>query len=294
MSLPNLILKEKLKKMLEEDVGFEDITTEAIVPKNLRVKAHIIAKTPGIIAGVEEVSLLLRELNINVKYAINDGSKVSAGTVIMEIEGPARTILTCERTVLNLLMRMSGIATLTHQMVKEAKRVNPKIIIAGTRKTAPGLRYFDKKAIRIGGGDTHRLRLDDCILIKDNHIAIAGGVKEAINRAKKAASFTKKIEVEVQKTEDALIAAREGVDIIMLDNMKTNKIKETIRKLKEEGLRNRVLIEVSGRITPDNVKEYAETGVDIISLGYLTHSVKALDISLEITETHQNTEVNES
>jgi len=294
MSLPNLILKEKLKKMLEEDVGFGDITTEAIVPKDIRVKAHIIAKTSGIIAGVEEVSLLLRELNINVKYAINDGSKVSAGTVIMEIEGPARTILTCERTVLNLLMRMSGIATLTHQMVKETKKVNPKIIIAGTRKTAPGLRYFDKKAVKIGGGDTHRLRLDDCILIKDNHIAIAGGVKEAINRAKKAASFTKKIEVEVQKIEDALIAARKGVDIIMLDNMKPKEIKEILKKLEEEGLRSKVSIEVSGGITPDNVKEYAETGVDIVSSGCLTHSVKALDISLEITETHQNTEVNES
>lgn len=284
MFLPDLILKEKLRKFLEEDIGFGDITTEIIVPENLRVKAQIIAKTSGIIAGIEETSILFKELGINVKSAINDGSKVDAGTIIMEIEGPARLILTCERTVLNLLMRMSGIATLTHQMVKKARKVNPKIIIAGTRKTLPGLRYFDKKAIRIGGGDTHRLRLDDCILIKDNHIVIAGGVKEAIKRVKETASFTKKIEVEVQNAEDALIAAKEGVDIIMLDNMKPNEIKETIKKLEKEGLRSKVLIEVSGGITPENIREYVETGVDVISLGYLTHSAKALDMSLEIVE----------
>jgi len=284
MSTPHLIIREKLRRMLEEDIGFGDITTESIIPENLVAKAQIIAKEPGIIAGIEEASILFKELDINVRSVVSDGSKVDAGTVIMEIEGPAKSILICERTVLNLLMRMSGIATLTHQMVKKARKVNPKIIIAGTRKTAPGLRYFDKKAIRIGGGDAHRLRLDDCILIKDNHIVIAGGVKEAIKRAKKAASFTKKIEVEVQKIEDALIAAKEGVDIIMLDNMKPDKIKEIIRKLKEEGLRNRVLIEVSGGITPENVEKYAKTGADILSSGYITHSVKAIDVSLEITE----------
>ncbi|MHA1580880.1 MAG: carboxylating nicotinate-nucleotide diphosphorylase [Candidatus Baldrarchaeia archaeon] len=289
MFLPDLILREKLRKILEEDVGFGDITTEIIVPENLRVKAQIIAKAPGIIAGIEEASILLKELNVNVKSAINDGSNVDAGTVIMEIEGPAKSILICERTVLNLLMRMSGIATLTHQMVEKAKKANPKIIVAGTRKTAPGLRYFDKKAIRIGGGDTHRLRLDDYILIKDNHIVITGGVKEAIKKVKEAASFTKKIGIEVQSVEDALIAAKEGADIIMLDNMKPNEIKKIIKRLKEEGLRSKVLVEASGGIIPDNVEEYAETGVDIISSGYLTHSVKALDISLEITEIPRNT-----
>ncbi len=289
MFLPDLILREKLRKMLEEDVGFGDITTEIIVPENLKVKAQIIAKESGVIAGIEDISVLFKELNINIESAISDGSKVNAGTVIMEIEGPAKSILTCERTILNLLMRMSGIATLTHQMIREAKKVNPKVIVAGTRKTAPGLRYFDKKAIKIGGGDTHRLRLDDCILIKDNHVVIAGGVKEAIKRAKEAVSFTKKIEVEVQSMEDALAAAKEGADIIMLDNMKPEEIKKVIKKLKEEGLREKVLIEASGRINLENIKEYASTGVDIVSLGYITHSVKSLDISLEIIEIRKNT-----
>jgi len=290
MSLPNLVLREKLRKMLEEDLGFGDITTEITVPENLTAKAQIIVKEPGLIAGIEEASILLKELDINVKSKVKDGSKVNAGTVIMEIEGPARSILMCERTILNLLMRMSGIATLTNLMIERAREVNPKITVAGTRKTVPGLRYFDKKAIKIGGGDTHRLRLDDCVLIKDNHIVVAGGVKEAIKRVKEAVSFTKKIEVEVQSIEDALIAAKEGVDIIMLDNMKPEEIKEVIKKLEEEGLRDKVLIEVSGGITPENIKEYAETGIDIISTGYLTHSVKALNISLEITEINQNIE----
>ncbi len=188
-----------------------------------------------------------------------------------------------ERTVLNILMRMSGIATITSMMVSEAKKVNPRIIVAGTRKTTPGLQFMEKDAIRLGGGDTHRYRLDDCVLIKDNHLALVGDVKGAVEKAREYVSFTKKIEVEVENLDDAIIAANSGVDIIMLDNMNFNDIELVLAALEKKGCRDKVLIEVSGGINLNNIAEYAETRVDIISSGYITHSATALDMSLEIT-----------
>jgi len=180
---------------------------------------------------------------------------------------------------------MSGIATATRRLAEKLRKANSTAKIAATRKTAPGLGYFDKKAVLVGGGDPHRLRLDDMILVKDNHIAIAGSVEDAVKRAKQNASFSKKIEVEVTSVTDALKAAEAGADIIMLDNFSPKQIREAVKALKKAGFFGKVLLEVSGGITAENLLEYASTQVDIISMGELTHSVKALDISLEITKT---------
>lgn len=278
MELPGIMLREKLLEFLEEDVGMGDITAETIAPIGQKVKAHIVAKEPCVIAGISETGTLFEMLQIKIGKSVKDGDEVKPGTVIMEIKGEARSILTAERTALNILMRMSGIATATRNLVKKAAGIR----IAATRKTAPGLRYFDKRAVEIGGGDTHRLRLDDMILIKDNHIAIAGGLEEAIRRAKSARSFTKKIEVETKSPEEALKAAQLGADIVMLDNMTLRKIKESIENLEKSGLRDRVLIEISGGVTEENITDSAEAKPDIISVGALTHSTKAVDMSLEI------------
>jgi nicotinate-nucleotide pyrophosphorylase (carboxylating) len=200
----------------------------------------------------------------------------------MELEGDARLILSLERTALNLLMRMSGIATLTLNTLKKIREVNDNVILACTRKTTPGMQFFEKNAVKTGGGDTHRFRLDDCVLIKDNHIEIVGSVEEAITKAKNNVSFTKKIEIEVENLEDAVTAIKTGADIVMLDNMNPEEIKDILSSLESLDLRNRALIEVSGGIKPDNIVEYAKTGVDVISTGYLIHSAKALDLSMEI------------
>ena len=284
MFLPRKIVEKKLFEFLKEDLGHGDITTSILIPENVKVKAEIIAKEPGVVAGIEESKILLESLGIKAEAKIKDGQKTSGGKTILELEGNARTILAVERTLLNLISRMSGIATATNKIVKKVKGAGYKIRIACTRKTAPGLEYFDKKAVLLGGGDPHRLHLDDMILIKDNHIAIVGSIKKAIEIAKKKASFAKKIEIEVSSVKEAIEAAKAGAGIIMLDNFTPKDVKKTIEKLQKEKLRKRVLVEASGKINEENILEFASAGVDIISLGSLTHSVKALDISLEITE----------
>ena len=213
------ILREKLMEFLKEDLGMGDITTEAIVPDDVKVQAQIIVKEDAVVAGLYESSILFEMIDARFQAKVKDGDEVPAGTGLAEISGKARDILSIERTVLNILRRMSGIATLTRKLVKMIREAGLDVRIAATRKTAPGLRLFDKKAVLIGGGDSHRFRLDDAFLIKDNHIRIAGSIKEAIGRARLAASFSKKIEVEAQTAEEALEAARLGADIIMLDNM---------------------------------------------------------------------------
>ena len=275
--------EEKIREALEEDLGFGDITSSLVVPEDIVAEAEVVAKEEGVLAGVEEASFVFKLLGCRVLKAMEDGSPVGPGDVVLRVEGPARALLAAERTALNFLMRMSGIATATAELIRKARQANPKVRVAATRKTAPGLRYFDKKAVELGGGDTHRLRLDDCVLIKDNHIAIVGNVAEAVRKAKQTVSFTKKVEVEVEKPEDALKAARAGADIIMLDNFTVEDVVKALRMLEEAGLRSTVLIEASGRITADNVAQYAATGVDIISCGYLTHSARALDFSMRIS-----------
>jgi nicotinate-nucleotide pyrophosphorylase (carboxylating) len=279
MIFPKFLIRKKLVEFLEEDLSMGDVTN---IP-DCTAKAAIISKDNGIIAGVEVARIAFDIMNLNVINSIEDGSKIRYGDVVMEVEGKAKDILMCERTVLNILMRMSGIATTTARMVEIARKVNPDVVVAATRKTTPGFRIFEKMAVYIGGGDMHRFSLGDCVLIKNNHVAIAGSLVEAIKFAR-AASFTKKIEVEVRSVEEALTAAREGVDIIMFDNMSPSEIREAVKALEKEGLRERVILEASGGITPDNVEEYASTGVDVLSSGFLTHSSKVLDLSLKIVE----------
>jgi len=284
MFLPRKILEEKLRKMLAEDIGQGDITTALIVPEGSKAEAQVVAKEPGVVAGIEEAKILLEGLGLKVEALVADGEKAKTKQVLLKIFGDTRTILSSERTLLNILSRMSGIATTTKKLTEKIQRAGLKIRVASTRKTAPGLLYFDKKAVLIGGGDTHRLHLDDMILIKDNHIAVAGGIEKAVKKVKENASFSKKIEVEVLRVEDVLAAAKAGVDIIMLDNFFPRQIEKAINLLKKAGFSGKILLEASGRITTENITAFASTGVEIVSLGEITASPKTLDISLEVTK----------
>jgi nicotinate-nucleotide pyrophosphorylase (carboxylating) len=283
MFVPRRIVEEKLRQILADDIGQGDVTAAAVIPKNLDVKAEVIAKEDGVAAGIEEAVFLAEYLGLTVKAKAADGEKIKNKQVLLQISGDAQTILSVERTMLNLLSRMSGIATKTRTLAEKLEKANVKAKIAATRKSASGLLYFDKKAVVIGSGDPHRLHLDDMVLIKDNHLAIVGGVEEAVKRAKAHASFSKKIEVEVTDVEDALKAANAGADIVMLDNFSPKQAKATGEALRKAGF-SKVLLEVSGGITGENLLDYAQANVDVISMGELTHSVKALDISLEIVK----------
>jgi nicotinate-nucleotide pyrophosphorylase (carboxylating) len=284
MFVPRKILEEKLAKMLDEDIGQGDVTTQATIPPNLNVKAKVIAREEGVAAGVEEAIILAEYLGLRAEAKTCDGKKIKNEQVLIEVSGDAQTILSAERTMLNLLSRMSGIATITRKFTDQLQKAGMKTRIAATRKCAPGLLYFDKKAVIIGNGEPHRLHLDDMILLKDNHISIVGSPEEAIKKAKANASFTKKIEIEVAKVSDVLKVAQAGADVIMLDNFSVEQVKETVHLLKKAGFLGKVILEASGRITAQNLIDYAKATVDIISMGELTHSVRALDISLEIAE----------
>jgi len=286
MFMPRKVLEEKLVQLLAEDVGQGDVTTTALAPPELTVEAEVVAKDTGIAAGVEEAVILMESLGLKVEVNVGDGKAVKKGQTILRVKGDARTILCSERTVLNLLSRMSGIATMTRKLVEKLRDAKLDTKVAGTRKSALGLLYFDKKAVLIGGGDPHRLHLDDMVLIKDNHVVVAGGVEKAVKKAKMYSSFTKKIEVEVTKVADAVEAAEAGADIIMFDNFSSKQVKQAIESLEKAGFLGKILLEVSGGITEDSLLEYASTGVDVLSMGSLTHSVKAFDISLEICQIH--------
>jgi len=267
-----------LLRFIEEDAPFGDVTSETIIPEGVKARAIIIAKQDGVIAGVEEAKALFEHFGIEVCVKRHDGEEVRKGDAILELIGDARAILLVERTALNVMGRMSGIATEVRRLVRKVKKVNPSVRIAGTRKSL--LKPIDKRAILIGGGEPHRFSLSDAVLIKDNHLALVP-LEEAVRRAK-SFSVYKVVEVEVESLEDAIKAARAGADVVMLDNMTPEEIEETVDALKREGLRERVKIEVSGGITPENIESYARLDVDVISLGYLTHSVKNFDVSLEI------------
>jgi nicotinate-nucleotide pyrophosphorylase (carboxylating) len=282
MFLPRKVLEEKLGNMLAEDIGEGDITTALIVPAGATGEAEVRFKEAGIAAGIEESTFLLESLGLKIQASFRDGEEIEAGEVIMKISGDARTILSVERTLLNLLSRMSGIATATRQIVKKILKAKLKTRIACTRKTAPGLLYFDKKAVFLGGGDTHRLHLDDMILIKDNHVAMVRSLQDAVRRAKERASFSKKIEVEVTSAAAAVRAAEAGADVIMLDNFSPQRVEEAIGVLEEAGFLGRVLVEASGGINAENVLSYASKKVDIVSLGEITESPRALDINLKV------------
>ncbi|MCY0859768.1 MAG: carboxylating nicotinate-nucleotide diphosphorylase [Sulfolobaceae archaeon] len=269
---------EKLFEFLKEDLYPEDITSKYFSGYKVRAVIRSKNKEDFILAGMKFVIPFLERLGLKVIEYLKDGEVVRNGQTIAVYEGESYTVLASERVVLNLLSRLSGIATATRKMVELARNVNPNVIIAGTRKTTPGLRIFEKYAIEVGGGDPHRFNLSDAILIKDNHIRIAGSVEDALKAIKGKVPFTKKVEIEVETFEDALKAYKSGcVDIILLDNMSPEEVSKVVKELK-----GKVLLEASGGITPENVIEYAKTGVDIISSGYLTHSVKSVDISLDV------------
>ncbi|MEM2908085.1 MAG: carboxylating nicotinate-nucleotide diphosphorylase [Candidatus Hadarchaeales archaeon] len=277
----NIQARKKIEEMLSEDIGYGDLTTEALVPPDVTITAKIIAKQRGILAGMIEAATAFGITGAHAEPLKSEGDLIMPGEIVMRVKGPARSILTAERTALNLLMRMSGVATATREMVERARKVKPDIIIAATRKVVPLFAYFDKRAVKLGGGDTHRFRLDDCVLIKDNHIKLVGGIAEAVRRAKEA-GFSKKIEIEVNNPKEALEATKAGADIIMFDNMTPAEISHAVKLLAELKLREKVLLEASGEINPENVTEYAASGIDIISSSYMTFRAPALDMSLEI------------
>ena len=275
-------MDEIIEYMLREDEGFGDITSNALIPENKIFYAKLISKDDGILAGIEIIKEMFLEYGIEIISSKDDGDRIAKGDILLELEGNARKILLLERTALNLLMRMSGVASKTNRILTKVREVNPKIRVAGTRKTAPALQKFDKLAISIGGGDTHRNALDDMVLIKDNHIAVVGSVKDALLLAKENVSFSKKIEIEVESTEDAIIAAENGADIVMFDNMSPEEAEDTLDALVAKDLRKDILVEISGGITEDNILDYAPLDVDIISLGSITHQANSLNFSLDM------------
>ena len=266
--------KKQLSQFLAEDIGRGDITSKLLSRRN--ISARIISRESAVLAGVKYAKEIFEMRGCNVRILRRDGSKIRAGQPIMIIAGNAKDVLTCERTALNLMTRMSGIATQTDMLVK---KIPKKTKLYATRKTAPGLRYFDKEAVEIGGGKRHRLRLDEAVMIKDNHIAVEDSLLSLIIKAKKRYG---KFEVEVENMQDAILAAKKGATIIMLDNFTPVQIKKTIQTLKNLKLRGKVTLEASGGINYKNISKYGKTGVEIISVGSITNAVRGIDMSLEI------------
>ncbi len=276
--LTNPLVTGIISMALNEDVGTGDITTETTIPAEKVAYGRFIAKEDMIICGLEIAELVFHMVDkeIQLKASVKDGDFVKKGDCIATVSGNARNVLTGERTALNLLQRMTGIATRTNEAVKCVEGTNAKI--ADTRKTTPGLRVLEKYAVRVGGGTNHRFNLADGILIKDNHIAVSGGITNAVKNARKIAPHTLKIEVEVENEQMLHEAINAGADIIMLDNMTNEEMKKCV-----EITNGRALLEASGNMGEKDLKSVAMTGVDLISIGALTHSVKAADISLKFT-----------
>jgi nicotinate-nucleotide pyrophosphorylase (carboxylating) len=273
---------EKIREFLREDIGHGDITSSSLIEVDQRAKARLFYREAGIAAGLEEAAMVFEILGCDVVSHACDGESVNPGDTLMEIEGPARAILSGERTALNIVGRMAGIATAVAEAQRIASEASPSVRVAATRKTLPGLRELDKKAVSLGGGDTHRLRLDDCVLIKDNHLELVPSITDAVGRARDRVSFTKKIEVEVRTLAEAAEAAEAGADIVMFDNMSPGEIRICLGALKGRGLHEGRLFEASGGITHENLADYAGSGVDIVSMGSLTHSVRSLNVKIEI------------
>jgi len=273
----NILMDKIIEQALLEDIGTGDITSESIVPFDLKAKGTIKTLEGGVIAGINIVHLVFKKLDPEIIFQekIKDGTKVARDKVLAEITGSARTILKGERVALNFLQRMSGIATITSKFCQEIKDLPVRIV--DTRKTTPGLRMLEKYAVRMGGGHNHRFGLYDAVLIKDNHITVTGGITSAVNSVRKQISHTVKIEVEIDNLSQLEKVLKTQVDIIMLDNMDLDTMREAVKMVK-----GKTLIEASGGITLDKVRKIAQTGVDLISVGALTHSVKSLDISMEI------------
>lgn len=270
-----LVVDKIIEDALKEDSIYCDITTSAIVSPTSKCTVDLISKEEGIIAGLPVFQRVFSILgDVDIQFSVTDGDRVEAGQTIGNIKGSTNNILTGERIALNLLQRMSGIATITNKAVESVKGTNTKIL--DTRKTTPNLRILEKYAVVVGGGHNHRFSLSDGVLIKDNHIDAAGGIKEAVNKVRSNVSFVRKIEVEVENLDEVKEALEARADIIMLDNMGTETMADAVKLIN-----NKSITEASGNMSLDNIREVAETGVDYISLGMLTHSVKALDISMK-------------
>jgi nicotinate-nucleotide pyrophosphorylase (carboxylating) len=275
-------LVDRIKRFLDEDIGYGDINSNALISESQKAKGKLYFKESGIVSGLEEAATVFKILGCRVKYHAKDGEKAETKKILLSVEGTAKALLMGERLALNLVGRMAGIATQTAIVIEDLMERNLKTRVAATRKTLPGFREFDKKAVINGGGDKHRFRLDDCVLIKDNHLELLHSITSAVNAARRGISFTKKIEVEVSNIKSAIEAIEAGAEIIMFDNMNPTDIRKNLEKLEELGLRKGILFEASGGITTNNFVEYAKTGVDIISLGSLTHSVHSLDVKFKI------------
>ena len=275
-------LQRRLLEWLADDAPHGDLTSELVVPRGLRAEAVVLAKSRGVAACTWELAEALEGLGVEAKALVADGSEVGPGDVVMRLRGEARRILLVERTLLNLLIYLYGVATTTRLYVERARSVNPRIRVAATRKYPPGLGCLAKRAVRAGGGDTHRFSLSDAILIKDNHIRLAGSVEEALRRALAGRGFMHRVEVEVSTVEDAVRAAEAGADVVMFDNMSPGEIGEAIEALKARGLRGRVVLEASGGIDLDNIVEYARLDLDVVSTSRITMNPVRVDLSLEV------------
>ncbi|MHA2036196.1 MAG: carboxylating nicotinate-nucleotide diphosphorylase [Promethearchaeota archaeon] len=264
------IIQEKLKGFIEEDCNFADISSISI-PFNSEVTAKIYAKSAGYISGLDELTLIFEMLDVSTELKKVDGSDFQKGDIIATLKGNAKNILLGERLCLNLITHMSAITSTTRKFVKLVKNSGKKVKIASTRKTTPGLRIFEKKAVELGHGDPHRFSLDDMVLLKDTHLRYyKGDVEKLLIEIKKNVSFSKKIEIEVEKVEDVLIAAKNGADIVMLDNFSPDGVEDCINSLKKHNLRDKVIIEVSGGITLENMVDFLISEPDVISSGQLT------------------------
>ncbi len=271
-----LVADKYIQMALEEDINYEDVSTNAVMPNYKKGEVQLICKEDGIVAGLtvfERVFTLL-DKDTKVVYNVKDGDVVQKGTVLAMVTGDIRVLLSGERTALNYLQRLSGIATYTYDIVQLLKGTKTKLL--DTRKTTPGMRVFEKYAVRVGGGGNHRYNLSDGVLLKDNHIDAAGGVRNAVEAAKAYAPFVRKIEVEVENLDMVQEAVEAGADIIMLDNMTLDQMAEAIQLID-----GRAETECSGNITKENIKKIIALGVDYVSSGALTHSAPILDISLK-------------
>jgi len=282
MHLSQRMLSDFAGRFLDEDIGFGDITTMAVVPAQAQGHGRLLAKAPLVLAGLEvaQAVFLTADHRISLQSTVKDGDWLEPGTVFADLHGPAQALLTAERVALNLLQRLSGVATLTRRYVEAIQHTSARVI--DTRKTTPGLRLLEKYAVRVGGGHNHRFGLADGVLIKDNHIAMVGSIGKAIELVRHQVSHLQKIEVEVDRLEQIPEALKAGAEAILLDNMTPEETREAVQMVRQAPGGERVLLETSGGVTLETVRAYAEAGVDLISSGALTHSAPAVDISLDL------------
>jgi len=275
-----LIIKKKLKEFIEEDCNFADVSS-SVIPENAETTAKIIAKSAGYISGLKEIEIIFDILNVSTVFKKEEGEAFKEGDLITELQGKTRDILLGERVGLNLLTHMSAITSTTKKFVEIIKNMGKNVKIACTRKTTPGLRIFEKKAVELGGGDPHRFSLDE-VLLKDTHLRFyKGDIEKLLGDIKKKVSFTKKIEIEIEEVGDVLTAAKNGADIIMLDNFTPDQVEDALDLLKQNNLREHVIVEVSGGINPENIVDYLLSDPDVISSGQITQfPSEQMDFSL--------------